>query len=416
MVDTRSVAEISPTAPRGAAMQGGTRRPLRTSVAARLAGTLVCLAVAASAVAGRGKVVVAPADLLSGAALGVDVRSPGLSLPERNVLAVSPEMRSFLDAHVERKAAEPLRLEQLVSAIIDPALFGLVYDDKTRTAAETFRARLGNCLSFSNMFVAMARDVGLDVKFQEVEVPPDWTFDKDTFVLNRHINVKVDLARAGTKVVDFNIGDFKTSYEMRVVSDMRAFAQYYNNIGVERMQAHDTAAALWCFREAIVDNDDQFSPAWVNLGTLYERSGHPAHAEAAFLQALEANSSDLVAMSNLSRLYARLGDRERAEYYQKKVIHHRWANPYYRWGLAREEYAAQRYDAAIGHLKYAIRKRPREDEFYFLLSLCYLRKGDTRAAERWLERAREVAASDSLKKRYSSKLDTLLNLGAKSQH
>ena len=50
-----------------------------------------------------------------------------------------------------------------------------MYDEITRTASETFRARRGNCLSFSNMFVAMARDVGLDVQFQEVEIPPDWT-------------------------------------------------------------------------------------------------------------------------------------------------------------------------------------------------------------------------------------------------
>ena len=230
-------------------------------------------------------------------------------------------------------------------------------------------------------------------------------------MLNQHVNVYVDLGPAGVRVVDFNIADFKTSYEMRTISDTRALAHYYNNIGVERMQAGDTASALSCFRTAIADGDRRFSPAWTNLGTLYLRNGHPAHAEAAYLQALKANESDLVAMSDLARLYERLGDRERAAAYQKRVIHHRWLNPYYRYELARQAYLAQDYDAAIGHLKYAIRQRPKEDQFYFLLGMSYLQKGDERAARRWLDRAEEVAASDALKRRYSSKIDTLLRNG-----
>jgi tetratricopeptide (TPR) repeat protein len=320
-------------------------------------------------------------------------------------------MQEFLEKHVDLKGSDSLKLHQLASAIVDADTFGLVYDDKTRTASETFRARLGNCLSFSNMFVAMARHVGLNVQFQEVDVPPDWTLDKDTYVLNQHVNVYVDLGQAGVRVVDFNIADFKTSYEMRRIPDTRALAHYYNNIGVGRMQAGDTASALSCFRTAIADGERRFSPAWANLGTLYLRAGHPAHAEAAYLQAVKANKSDLVAMSDLARLYEQLGDRERAAAYQKRVIHHRYLNPYYRYELARRAYIGKDYVAAIGHLKYAIRKRPNEDQFYFLLGACYLEKGDKRAAERWLAKAQEVAATDALKRRYSSKIDTLLRGG-----
>jgi tetratricopeptide (TPR) repeat protein len=261
------------------------------------------------------------------------------------------------------------------------------------------------------MFVAMARDVGLAVQFQEVEIPPDWTLDKDTFVLNQHVNVYVDLGQAGTRVVDFNIGDFRTSYEMWRISDGRALGHYYNNVGVARMQAGDTAAALACFRSAILANERGFSPAWTNLGTLYLRNGHAAHAEAAYLQALKTGDWDLVAMSNLARLYERLGDRERAAAYQRRVIDHRMHNPYYRYQLALHAYLAQDYPAAIGQLKYAIRKRPKEDQFCFLLGLSYLKNGDAQLGRRWLARAEELAATDVAKRKYSSKIDTLLRPG-----
>jgi Flp pilus assembly protein TadD len=338
-------------------------------------------------------------ELLAGTPLGVAGGAPVL-VPKDQVLALSPEMRAFLNAHVDRKSSVKLELQQLVSSIMDAHTFGVKYDETTRTASETFRIRRGNCLSFSNMFVAMAREVGLNVQFQEVDIPPDWTFDNDTFVLNRHINVFVDFGPTGTRVVDFNTGDFKIGYEMRRISDARALAHYYNNIGVERMLAGDTALGLWNFRRAIA-NDRAFSPSWTNLGTLYLRNGHPAQAEAAFLQAVKTDESDLVAMSNLARLYEQLGDRDRAAAYKKRVIHDRWRNPYYRYQLARQAYLARDYAAAISHLKYAIRKRPDEDTFCFLMGLGYRGEGDERAARRWLARAEELAAAGALKRKNS---------------
>jgi len=377
------------------------------------AGFLVSLAAACTT--SRGSLAGArftPEDLLAGAPLGVAEGSTASVVEAKDVLAVSPEMREFLNDHVDRKATDELKLHQLVSAIMGTDTFGVKYDTTTRTASETFRMRLGNCLSFSNMFVAMARDVGLKARFQEVDIPPDWTLDKDTYVLNQHVDVRVDLEPGGARVVDFNIADFRASYEMQEISDGRAVAHFYNNVGAERMQAGDPASALECFRRALAADERHFSPAWTNLGTLYMRAGHPAHAESAYLQALKVNDGDLVAMSDLARLYDRLGERDRAANYRKKVIRHRWLNPYYRYELAREAYVAKRYDAAIGHLKYAMRKRPREDQFYFLLGLSYLGKGDTQAARRWLAKAEEVAATDALKRRYSRKVDTLLGTGA----
>jgi Flp pilus assembly protein TadD len=255
----------------------------------------------------------------------------------------------------------------------------------------------------------MARYVGLEAHYQEVDIPPDWTFQDDVFLLNRHVNVSVDLGSLGQHVVDLNIDDFRTSYDTRTISDTRALAHYYNNMGVKSMSADDAASALGYFRKAIADNDRQFSPAWTNLGTLYSRNGYPAYAEAAYLMALRVDGGDLVAMSNLAGFYEQQGDEERAAMFQKRVMDHRRGNPYYRYQRARDAYAAGDYGAAISHLKYAIRKQKNEDQFYFLLGMCYLQKGDERAARRWLARAEEVAATDALKHRYSSKLELLLS-------
>jgi Flp pilus assembly protein TadD len=372
---------------------------------------LACLATlvlgCASAPARRGGTGITLDELRSGAALGAEPASSAL-VDEAAVLAMSAEMKAFLDAHVARGADRVSRVRQLAGAIVDESRFGLKYDETTRTASETFRTRRGNCLSFSNMFVAMARGVGLTADFQEVDVPPDWSFKDDTFVLNRHVDVFVDLGKEGEHVVDFNMDDFRTTYDRRRISDARALAHFCNNMAVERMQAGDTMSAFSYFRRA-TDHDPLFSPAWTNLGILYLRKNHPDYAEAAYLQALKADGGDLVAMSNLADLYERRGDQSRAATYRDRVRDHRQRNPYYRFQRAREAFQAQDYDGAISHLKYAVHARKNEDQFCFLLGMSYLKKGDRDAARLWLTRAEDVAATDALKRRYSSKIDILLS-------
>ena len=374
--------------------------------------SLVCLtALALGCASGLGDheaVTVTSSELLEGAPLGGVQDLPDL-VSNEEVLAVSPEMRAFLSENVRLKTTIGVRMNALIDAIINKETFGLEFAEKTRTASELFEYRSGNCLSFSNMFVAMARWSNLEVSFQEVQIPPDWSFQNDVFLLNRHVNVFVDLGPLDDRVVDFNIDDFKSSYNQRKISDARARAHYFNNMGVERMQAGDTSSALSYFHKAIAENDRQFSPAWTNLGTLYSRNDHPEYAEAAYLLALKVDEGDLVAMSNLAGFYEQQGDPERAATYRKRVMDHRRDNPYYRYQRALDAYSAEDYDTAISNLKYAIREKKNEDEFYFLLGMCHLKKGNERAAKRWLAKAEEVAATDSLKRRYSSKLELLLS-------
>ncbi len=359
-----------------------------------IAGFLIAL-VGAPALAGLsppGRHRAAAEALLSGQLLGVP-QPPQLPVTAAHLLALSPEMREFLATHVDPRGSGKVKLHNLVAAIFAGGTFALDYDDTTRSAAETFRLRRGNCLSFAGMFLAMARAVGLNARFQEVEVPPDWTLANDTFVLNRHIDVYVDLGREGTRVVDFNIADFRSSYPMRRISDARAMAHYANNLGVERLQAGDTAGALAYFRAALLENDWTFSPAWTNLGTLYQRAGHLDRAELAYRQALEVARGDLVAMSNLARLYERTGDPQRAAAFRAKVAAHRLRNPYYRYHLARQALAAGQLDEAIAHLRFATRARPGEERFCFLLGVAYQRRGDERQARKWFAQAQRIAAS-----------------------
>ena len=352
--------------------------------------------------------VLTPEQLLAGEPLlrGIDELPEIISASE--VLKMTPQMSMFVDEHVDRSSSSYVKLHQLLYAVINEGGFGLKYNDLTHTAAETFNKRNGNCLSFTNMFVAMSRDVGLKVHFQEVDIPPDWSMKGDIYALSRHMNINVDLGFHGEHVVDFNIDDFRSTYERRKVTDDRARAHFFSNQGVERLQAGDELEAFLFFRAAL-RFDQSFAPAWNNLGTLYNRSNQKDFAEASYLQAVQVQRGGLLPMSNLARLYEAKGDSERAKYYQGRVRYHRNRNPYYQYHLARQAFQERNYEEAIDYLERAIRRKEWEDSFYFLLGLSYLQLGDEEKARRWLSKAEEVAEGEALKRNYHNKLELLLS-------
>ncbi|HKJ16541.1 MAG TPA: tetratricopeptide repeat protein [Xanthomonadales bacterium] len=328
---------------------------------------------------------------------------------EVDMLALSPEMLAFIDEYVERDVGESERLAQLLYAVLGGDRFQLEYDDTTGTAISTFNHGGGNCISFTNMFIAMARNLGLDASYQEVEIPPDWTVSGNTWLISEHINVLVDVKNALSRVVDFNsystIVDVET--QSRVVSDARARAHYFNNIGVERMLDNQVGLAYANLQHSISE-DPTFASSWVNMGILHRREGFEDYAEAAYLEAIRHDRGNLMAMSNLADLYQQEGREEEAKRYLSRVREHRMSNPFYRFRLADIAFNDGDYKSAIKNLKYAIRQKNDEDQFYYLLSLSYLMAGDKQEAQRWMKEAQEVARATKDKKRYSRKLELLM--------
>jgi len=345
-------------------------------------------------------------EVMSGALLGATGASR-TEIDAAEVLALSDEMRRFLRDHVNRGAPEGFKMQQLIDAMMGSDDFVLEYDENTRTAAETFRLRRGNCLSFTILFVSLARGAGLDARFQEVDIPADWSTGEGVFVLNRHINVFVDLGMSGTRAVDFNIGDFKSNFEIEQISDRRAIAHFFNNMGVERMQAGDIVGSVVYFRQAIVSSDGDFSPAWTNLGLLYRHAGLLEHAEVAYLEAMRVESGNYVAMSNLATLYEERGEAELAERYRGKVRRHRLRNPHLRYRLAQQAYADREYHAAIDHLRFAIRKARDKPEYSLLMAKCLLHTGNETKARAWLAKAQARAEDEGQAERYSAEFEAL---------
>ncbi|HTO57913.1 MAG TPA: transglutaminase domain-containing protein, partial [Pseudomonadales bacterium] len=242
----------------------------------------IAMAIVSTAIAGCVQVAPTPATadfapLLDGRALfGVDVAAAD----EVDVLGLSDDMRAFVAANGASQI-EAVRVRRLMAGMQNSGYFDLTYEnDRTLTAAQTFTARSGNCLSFTNLFVALARESELDAQYQVVDVPPMWDSIDGWVIRNGHIDVILRGVRSNSSagpimfrrdyVVDFNMADFQTAYPRRVVKDKTAFALFYNNRGVEALRAGDIRDAFANFKRALA-KDPRESSVWVNLGAMYAR-------------------------------------------------------------------------------------------------------------------------------------------------
>jgi Flp pilus assembly protein TadD len=335
-----------------------------------------------------------------------------VDLPEVDLLALDDDMKVFLDNLLAGGTTEYARLRILLDAILDAGPLHLEYSNlQTLTAQETFHARAGNCLSFTNLFIALAREAGLNAWYQEVDVPDTWERVDETWMYNRHINAVVDTRGLGRQAVDFNFTRYSSELPQKRISDRKAQAQYYNNLGVYWMQEQRLDLAYLHLRKA-VELDDDAAYFWTNIGALYRRAGDDRRAEAAWLAALEVGDEPS-ALSNLARYYARNGNEASAAWYGEAVERYRQRNPYYLYDLAENAYQGAEFDQSRRLLQRALRIREDEPEFHRLLSLSYAKLGDFKAAAKSMREAEHFSKLTGQRQHYNHKQQMLDKMAAK---
>ncbi|HEY5681507.1 MAG TPA: tetratricopeptide repeat protein [Pseudomonadales bacterium] len=331
-------------------------------------------------------------------------------LPAVDILAIDGEMRAFVADAVGDVRNSSVRFKRLMRALVEAGYFNGSYYQPglTLTSTELFAARTGNCLSYTTMFIALAREAGLDAGFQIVEVPPSWDADSGFLIRYTHINallsgVRGDVTDSGEVSVDFNAVHPDPHYPRRPVSDDDATALFYSNRSVDRMLNGDAVNGFALLVQALELTPDN-ADLWQNLGAFYALQQQPAMAVRAYEVALSLDHHHEGAMSGLSRAYASLGDREQADVYAQRVHEDRSRNAYYQFAIAQAEFDDGRFSDALKSIDAAIDLERRNPRFRFMKGLVQAKLGDMEGAKRSFRKAHRLGRYDDLKKRYIEEL------------
>lgn len=281
-------------------------------------------------------------------------------------LRMNTDMARFLSKQVRIQLDRQARVQQLLDAIFSDSGLGIAYgNQRTKTVIETFESRRGNCLSFTMLFVVMARHIGLAAYFQEVDEVVSWDRRGEVVLTQQHMFAEVEFDN-GVVQVDLLPGAEKRYRKIRRISDRRAMAHFYNNLGVEALAVGEIDDAIAWIRKSL-ELDAKFGSAWSNLGVAQRRQGDVAAAERSYLQAIEVDPGE-VALNNLSSLYLETGRQEEAAPLLARSRDYLQRNPYYHFRLATAARQQDDLSAAARHLRQALRRHNKEAEFHGALA------------------------------------------------
>jgi len=346
-------------------------------------------------------------DVLSGNAIVGHVVTDD-ELPNHDIFQVTPEMEAFARKAIRRGDNYFERVKALQVALLTPVESGgrgIIYNAySTEVPAVTFEERRANCLSFTLLYVALARSVGIYAEVNEVQIPPTWDLrNKKDMVFLRHVNVKVPISHENISmlnnddvVIDLEMSRYRSNYYQHAIDETSAAAQFYSNRAMEYLENNHFTDAFLSLRKSIKLNDRQ-SYVWSNLGVLYSHKELWHEAELAYLHGLEINAEDLTIMNNLSYLYRRTGNVELSSKYAKLAQRYRESNPFYQYNVALSAFEQNDYQTALQYVMRAIDREKSDARFFELAASIYEKQGKAYKAADMLKKAKKLKSTEHYK-------------------
>ena len=333
---------------------------------------------------------------------------PQEPLDPADVFKMTPEMDAYLEKVIMPIARARGIREALVDALYTRSKLMLEYDSSTtRTAAQAFEARQGNCLSLVIMTGAFANAMNLKVTFQQVATEDMWSRSGGMYFMSGHVNLAFQhrFDKSVIYTIDF-MPAVNDGFFTRPISQETVLAMYMNNRAAEAMVKGHLDDAYWRIRQA-VQIDPQFRSAYNTLGVIYLRHGDAAHAEQVLHYVLQADPNNPRILANYADALQQLGRTTEARAVQARLAVLEPTPPFYWFVQGQAALHKGDYAKAREMFLKEIDRDPDYHEFHYALAVADF--GLNRLDEARSELA--LAMNDAVKRTdhdlYAAKLDKL---------
>ncbi len=303
---------------------------------------------------------------------------------------LSLEIETYLSERLKPAPREVVRVEQIVDFIFRKLelKYALL---PTRSAVETYAAREGNCLSFVNLFVGVARHQRLNPFYVEVVDHQRWRHQNGMVLSQGHI-VAGMYVNGELRTFDFLPYRPKSYRQFNPIDDVTASAHYYNNLAAEALMDGDLEQAKADLRLA-TELAPEFEKALNNLGVVQARTGDVDGALATYERGLETAPGNVPILTNMARLYQERGDLERASEILSQVEDVQTTNPFYFVYRGELALAQGKTEEGLDYMRTALRLDSEIPEVHVGLAKVYLAFGDVQKARHHVERAIRLDAT-----------------------
>ncbi|MFZ6766288.1 tetratricopeptide repeat protein [Undibacterium sp. Di26W] len=338
------------------------------------------------------------------------------SIRADEVMALSKEMHAYVKNEIAIQMRGKSPQKALFDALSTKGQIRLEYDAEiTRNAAQAFSARSGNCLSLVLMTAALAKELGMEVQYQNILMDESWSRSNDIYFAAGHVNIvlgsKSGFRHFTQEYSQSMVIDFLPPREIRgqradLIREATVIAMYFNNRAAESLAQHQVDDAYW-FARAALTSDPDFVAAYNTLGVIYRQHGDLALSESVFKQILGKEAENTMALSNLVEVLRKTDRQTEAQVYATKLASLQPNAPFHFFNLGLAAMDRGEYAKAKALFKREIKRDPNYDEFHLWLALAHLKLGETSDAVEELTLAQANSTTRKAENLYASKLERI---------
>jgi len=271
----------------------------------------------------------------------------------------SEEMILFAENAVENEINPIDKSISIVNAIMSKWKLDVTYERTADFSAREifYSTRRANCLAFTHLFISLARSVGIrahyvDVKFEEL------IKQNEVVISNHHICAGI---YDGTEffLIDFDPNPQKNYRVFRLIDDIEALANHYNNIAINQLSdTSDSQIEALRLLNITLKIQPNFTRAINNKGAILSLLGYNSEAIACFRQAVKLKPNMPEANSNLSGILLKTGNVIESLKYIKQAVKYKPGSLFYRRRLAMIYMQLDDFNHAFKEFRWLTRQNP----------------------------------------------------------
>ena len=314
-------------------------------------------------------------------------------------LRVSPQIRSLVREKVGYAGTEKSRLLKLVRFLGEVDGLGFQYQTQSSfTAEKAYAARRGDCMSYANLLVSLARTLDVPVRFVRItQLPVTWEAG-GRFFESSHMAVALGRNASWDQAVLVDFGNVHTSawrfslYDD--VSDEEAFVLFQNNVAVQRLLAGDVATAerILRFFHAHAPSAPEVAN---NLSLVLLQTGRDREAMDLLEASVEQFPRFRPLFANAVQAARRLGDEDLARTLEARGRELLEDEPAWNFNEGMRSYHAGAYSTAALRFEKALSADPDNVRLLAWSARAHLAAGNLRRGLEQVERIRAGPPSDT---------------------
>lgn len=338
-----------------------------------------------------------------------------LEARKQSVYSLTSSQKARFDRFFYSEENAHIPAHKRFSQYLETRLLDFTYHGATYDAATAFEKMSGNCLSLAILTTALAKHVGLEIRYQRINSAPVYSKHGNILLLSTHVRTRVyqeELPRKkntftsrGFVTIDYFPARGDVSGEM--IDSDEFMGMYYRNLAAQALIEKQAVLAFKHISDALAINIED--PESLNLlALLAKQSGDVFLAKSIYKDMLSLNVKSLNAIENYANLLFDSGDTKLANQLLTLLPETlNEDNPYQWLSIATRHYNSGNMRLALQYAQKAAEKAPYIHEPFYLMAKVYFKTDKFGASRQALEQASSLSNTREQERLYLSKLNAL---------